>query len=199
MVKIKETKITTGPTKIEDLIAPSAVQVSSNSIQLGEKFVRTLFIVNYPRYLNVNWLSPIINFPKPMNISMFIHPTNTATLLKKLKKKLTEVESQISIEQEKGKIRNPILETARTDIENLRDKLIQGTEKFFKFSLYITLYANSIKELDALEGEISSLLDSRMINTKVGLFQQADGFHLYLQLLVLIKEFFMELIVTIIV
>ncbi len=175
MVKIKETKITTGPTKIEDLIAPSAVQVSSSSIQLGEKFVRTLFIVNYPRYLNVNWLSPIVNFPKPMNVSMFIHPTNTATLLKKLKKKLTEVESQISIEQEKGKIRNPILETARGDIENLRDTLIQGTEKFFKFSLYITVYANSIKELDELEGEISSLLDSKMINTKVGLFQQADG------------------------
>ncbi len=173
--EIKETRVTTGKTEIRDLIAPSAVKISSNNVQLGEKFTRTLFIVNYPRYLNVNWLSPVINYPKPMDVSMFIHPTDTGALLKKLRKKLTEVESQIALEQEKGKVRNPMLETARNDIESLRDKLIQGTEKFFKFSLYITLYADSLKKLDKLEGQISSILDSRMINTKVGLFQQADG------------------------
>lgn len=172
---IKETKVTTGPTSLQDLIAPSAIQVSSNNVQLGEKFTRTIFVVNYPRFLNVNWLSPIINFPKAMDISMFIHPTDTGALLRKLKKKLTEVESQISLEQEKGKVRNPILETARKDIESLRDKLIQGTEKFFKFSLYITVYGNTAKELDDLEAEITSLLDARMINTKVALFQQAEG------------------------
>jgi len=173
--EVEETKITTGPTELRDLIAPSALKISSNNIQLGEKFARTLFIVNYPRYLNVNWLSPIINFPRPMDISMFIHPTDTGALLKKLKKKLTEIESQISVEQEKGKVRNPMLETARNDIESLRDKLIQGTEKFFKFSLYITIYGNSLKEIEETENEITSLLDARMINTKVALFQQADG------------------------
>lgn len=171
----EETQTTTGPTEIRDFIAPSALQVSSNYIQLGEKFARTIFIINYPRFLTINWLSPIINFPKTVDISMFIHPTDTASLLKKLKKKLTEVESQISLEREKGKVRNPILETARKDIEVLRDKLIQGTEKFFKYSLYITIYADSLKDLSDIETEISSLLSSRMITTKVALFQQADG------------------------
>jgi len=112
-----------------------------------------------------------------MDISMFIHPTDTGAILKKLKKKLTEIESQIAIEQEKGKVRNPVLETARNDIESLRDKLIQGTEKFFKFSLYITIYADSAKELDEIENEVVSLLDARMIVTKLALFQQDDGFH----------------------
>lgn len=173
--EIKETQITTGFTELHDLLAPSALQISSNNVQLGGKFARTLFIVNYPRFLNVSWLSPIINFPKPMDVSMFIHPIETGSLLHKLKKKLTEVESQISLEQEKGKIRNPILETARQDIETLRDKLIQGTEKFFKYSLYITIYGESIKELNEIESEIASLLDARMIATKIALFQQADG------------------------
>lgn len=172
---IKETEITTGPTEFQDIIAPSAIQISSNNIQLGEKFVRIIFIVNYPRFLNANWLSPIINYPKQMDISMFIHPTDTAALLRKLKKKLTEVESQISLEQEKGKVRNPILETARGDIESLRDQLIQGTEKFFKYSLYISIYGDSLKEINGIEHEITSLLNSRMIDTKVVLFQQADG------------------------
>jgi len=173
--EVKEIQVTTGPTELIDLIAPSALQISSNNIQIGGKFARTLFIVNYPRYLNVNWLSPIINFSKPMDISMFIHPTETGALLRKLKKKLTEIESQISVEQEKGKVRNPMLETARNDIEALRDKLIQGTEKFFKFSLYITIYGDSLKEINEIENEITSLLDARMINTKIALFQQAEG------------------------
>lgn len=172
---IEETEITTGPTELKDIIAPSAIQISSNNIQLGEKFVRIIFIVNYPRFLNANWLSPIINYPKQMDISMFIHPTDTAALLRKLKKKLTEVASQISLEQEKGKVRNPILETAMGDIESLRDKLIQGTEKFFKYSLYISIYGDSLKEINDIEHEITSLLNSRMIDTKVVLFQQTDG------------------------
>ncbi len=172
---IEEAEVATGTAGLHDVIAPSALKVSSNNIQLGKKFARTLFIVNYPRYLNVNWLSPIINFPKSVDISMFIHPTDTGALLKKLKKKLTQVESQIAVEQEKGKVRNPILETARNDIESLRDKLIQGTEKFFKYSLYITIYGDSLKQVDEVEDEIASLLDARMISTKVALFQQADG------------------------
>ena len=171
----KETKTTTGPVELRDLIASSALSISSNYVQIGEKFARTIFIVNYPRFLNINWLSPIINFPKAMVISMFVHPTDTSALLKKLKKKLTEIESQISIEQEKGKVRNPMLETARQDIESLRDKLVQGTEKFFKYALYITIYGDSVKEVNETEGEISSLLNARMITTKVALFQQADG------------------------
>ncbi len=172
---VEEAQITTGPAGLHNVIAPSALKISSNNIQLGKKFARTLFIVNYPRYLNVNWLSPIINFPKSVDISMFIHPTDTGALLKKLKKKLTQIESQIAVEQEKGKVRNPMLETARNDIESLRDKLIQGTEKFFKYSLYITIYGESLKEVDETEDEITSMLDARMINTKVALFQQADG------------------------
>ena len=179
---LKETHVTTGPTELRDLIAPSALEISSNYIQIGEKFVRTLFIVNYPRFLNINWLSPIINYPKTVDISMFIHPTDTGALLRKLRKKLTEVESQIALEQEKGKVRNPILETARNDIENLRDKLIQGTEKFFKFSLYITIYGESIEELGEVEGELTSLFNARMITTKVALFQQADGLNATLPL-----------------
>lgn len=173
--EIKETQITTGTTEFQDLIAPSAIQISSNSVQIGEKIARTIFIVNYPRFLSVNWLGPIINYPKTIDVSMFVHPTDTGELLRKLKKKLTEIESQISIEQEKGKIRNPMLETGRRDIESLRDKLIQGTEKFFKFSLYITIYGDSIKEINQVEGEITSLLEARMIDVKVALFQQAGG------------------------
>ena len=162
-------------TSLADTIAPSALQITSNYIQIGEKFARTFFIITYPRFLTANWMSPIINLDAIFNISMFIHPADTGIVLKKLRRKVTQIESQISTEQEQGKIRNPILDTARGDVEDLRDKLIQGTEKFFKYSLYITIFEDSIEKLNDAEEQILSLFEAKMIYAKPAIFQQQIG------------------------
>ncbi len=158
-----------------DAIAPSALQITSNYIQIGDKFAKTFFVITYPRFLTVNWLSPIINLDRVFNISMFIHPMDTGVILKKLKRKITQIEAQISTEMEKGKIRDPILETARADIENLRDRLIQGTEKFFKYALYITIFEDSVEDLREAEEEILSLMEAKLIYLRPALFQQDMG------------------------
>ena len=160
---------------LADTIAPSAIQVTSNYIQIGEKFARTFFIITYPRFLTANWMSPIINLDAIFNVSMFIHPADTGIILKKLKRKITQIESQINTEQEQGKIRNPILDTASNDVEDLRDKLIQGTEKFFKYSLYITIFEDSIEKLNDVEEQILSLFEAKMIYAKPAIFQQQVG------------------------
>jgi len=160
---------------LADAIAPSALQITSNYVQIGKKFARTFFVITYPRFLTANWLSPIINLDKVFNVSMFIHPADTGIILKKLRRKLTQVESQISTEQEKGKVRDPILDTARSDIEDLRDKLIQGTEKFFRYALYITIFENSLDELNNAEEQILSLFEAKMVYVRPALFQQEAG------------------------
>ncbi|MBA7622037.1 hypothetical protein ES703_29408 [subsurface metagenome] len=171
----EETQIPTAEGSLIDAIAPSALQITSNYVQIGKKYSRTFFVITYPRFLTANWLSPIINLDKVFNASMFIHPADTGIILKKLRKKLTQIESQIATEQEQGKIRNPILETARDDIENLRDKLIQGTEKFFKYALYITIFEDSIKKLNEAEEQILSLFEAKMVYIRPALFQQEAG------------------------
>jgi len=160
---------------LADTIAPSALQITSNYIQIGKRFARTFFVITYPRFLTVNWLAPIVNLDKVFNVSMFIHPADSGIILRKLKRKLTQIESQISTEGEQGKIRNPILETASNDIENLRDKLIQGTEKFFKYALYITIFEDSLDKLNQAEEQILSLFEAKMIYIKPALFQQETG------------------------
>ncbi|MBU4284875.1 ATP-binding protein [Patescibacteria group bacterium] len=160
---------------LADTIAPSALQITSNYIQIGERFARTFFIITYPRFLTVNWLSPIINLDRVLNVSMFIHPTDTGIILKKLKRKITQIESQVNMEQEQGKIRNPILETARGDVEDLRDKLVQGTEKFFKYGLYITIFEDSVEKLNEAEEQIMSLFEAKMVYAKPAIFQQDAG------------------------
>ncbi len=165
-----------GVARIRDLIAPSAIKVSANSLQSGETLVRTHFIIAYPRYLNTNWFSPVVNLDFPMDTAMFVHPIDTRDILRNLLKSATRVESSIQIESEAGKVRSPVLETALHDIEELRDRLQQGTEKFFRFSIYISLYAQSIEELNRMSRSIEAMLESQLVYIKPSVLRMQQGF-----------------------
>jgi len=166
-----------GLSKLQDLIAPSAIKITSRYIRVGETLAQTIFVITYPRYLHSNWFSPIINIDMPMDISMFIHPIDTNTILKNLRKTATQVQSQIHIEEARGMVRDPVLETAMRDIDELRDKLQQGTEKFFRFGLYITIYAQEEKELDKQVKAIMAILEAQLVYTKPAIFKTEQGFN----------------------
>ena len=165
-----------GVVSVRDLIAPAALRVDTNHIVLGSKFVRTIFVVTYPRYIAVGWFAPIINFNAPLDIGMFFYPVESKIILKQLKNKVGALEAQILSDAEKGAPRDPIRETALRDIEKLRDDLTQGTERFFQFALYVTLYADDRKELDRLSEKIEDLFGSKLIFSKRALFQAEQGF-----------------------
>jgi conjugal transfer ATP-binding protein TraC len=165
-----------GVATIKDLIAPSAVKINANYIQVGETFARTLFVIAYPRYLHTNWFAPIINIDFSMDIAMFVHPIETRDVLKSLRKSATQVQSQIDIEAESGKIRDPILETAMKDIEELRDKLQQGTEKFFRFGIYITVYGKDPDELTKVARSLEAILEAQLVYIKPAVLRAEQGY-----------------------
>lgn len=166
----------TQPKLIDDLLAPSAIDISSSHIQIGDMFARTLFVTTFPRYLNTNWFSPVINMDKPFDVSIFVHPEDTSTVLKQLRDRLGRLQAQQIEESSAGKVRDPILETAINDIENLRDKLQQGTDRFFRLGMYITVYGASLKELDDTENKIKSILDGQLVYSKQATFRMREGF-----------------------
>mgnify|MGYP001563865995 CR=1 FL=1 len=161
---------------LDELLAPSALSVNSNYIEIGGKFARTMFVVTYPRYLNTNWFSPIVNLDRPLDVSIYIHPEDTGAILKKLRDRLARFEAQVMEDQAAGKVRDPIMETAINDIEDLRDKLQQGTDKFFELGVYITIYGDSVKELDETENKIKGILDAQLVYTKETIFRMREGF-----------------------
>ncbi|MFZ2832095.1 MAG: DUF87 domain-containing protein, partial [Minisyncoccia bacterium] len=161
---------------LADIIAPSAVKVESKQLVLGEKFVRSFFITSYPSVVSDNWLSPLINLDKVFDIAIYIHPVDTAVIMKKFEKKVAEVQSQISIREGKGFVRDPMLESAYRDLEELRDRLQQAQEKMFDVGLYLSLYADTEEELGHAEAEIKSMLESRLIYVRPALFQQEEAF-----------------------
>jgi type IV secretory pathway VirB4 component len=165
-----------GVLELKDVIAPSALKVSPRELNLGDKIVRSFFVISYPRFLTESWFAPIINLDKVFNISIFIHPVETAQVLRQFQKKVAEVQSQISIREQKGLVRDPMLDTAYQDLETLRDQLQQAQEKLFDVGVYISIYGDSEQELDKSESEIKSILESKLVYVKPALFQQEQGY-----------------------
>lgn len=172
----------TGALELKDVLAPSALQITPRELNLGDKVVRTFFVISYPRYLSDNWFSPIVNLDKVFDISVFVHPIDTAPMLKKFQKKVAEVQSQIHERENKGMVRDPMLDAAYENLENLRDSLQQAQERLFDVGLYISIYADSKDELDKVESEIKSLLEAQMVYLKPALFQQEQGYRSILPL-----------------
>jgi len=170
------------PEDLPNVIAPAGMEVGSNHIKLGDYLVKTFFVFTYPRYVSSGWFSPIINLAEMMDISIFIHPMNTALALKNLRKKVAQIEAEISEKQEKGVVRDPVLETAYQDVENLRDALQQAREKLFEVGVYITIYGSSPEDLRKLEKKVQSILESRLVYIKPALFRQLEGFNSVLPL-----------------
>lgn len=165
-----------GKLELADTIAPAALKVGSRDIELGEKISRTFYTISYPRFLSDSWFTPIVNLDKVLDVSLFIHPMDTAQALRNFQKKVAEVQSQIAEREAKGLVRDPMLDTAYQDLEQLRDNLQQSQERLFDVGLYITLYASTREELDKVESDVRGILDSKLVYTKPALFEQEQGF-----------------------
>ncbi len=165
-----------GVLSLRDILAPSALRVTPRLLNLGDKVARTFYVISYPRFLSGDWFSPLINLDKVFDISILIHPIDTSIALRQLEKKVAEVQSQISIKESRGLVRDPVLDTAYSDIETLRDSLQQAREKIFDVGVYITIYGDTEDELNKTETEVKGILDAKLVYLKPALFQQAEGF-----------------------
>lgn len=166
-----------GVASIKDLIAPSSMKVEPSFVRLGDVFVRTLFIVTYPRYVTVGWASPIINLSTQLDVAMFFYPIQSDVILKELKRKVGVLEAQVTMDAESGKPRDPIAETALRDIEQLRDDLTQGIEHFFQFAFYCTFYSTDPEQLERLTRTVETTFGSMLIYTKRAYYQAEQGFN----------------------
>ncbi|MFN3693254.1 MAG: VirB4-like conjugal transfer ATPase, CD1110 family [Candidatus Paceibacteria bacterium] len=162
---------------LTDVVAPSAISITPRSINISGTMARVFYAVSYPRYLTDGWLEPVLNMEKELDVSIVIHPINTAETLKKFQKKVAEVQSQINMRASRGEVRDPQLEAAYRNLEDLRDKLQQAEEKLFDVGLYVAIYGENETVLNKVENEIKGSLDSRLIYIKPALFKQEQGIH----------------------
>ncbi|HRQ86713.1 MAG TPA: conjugal transfer protein TraC, partial [Candidatus Saccharibacteria bacterium] len=164
-----------GVTTLRDIIAPSSIEVHTAYFRLGAKYGRTIYVYGYPREIVTGWLSPIINIDEVLDVSMFIYPVESQVVLNNLRKKVTQLEASMSVNAERGRVRDPALEAAINDAEELRDQLQVGAERFFRFGLYITVYADSLDELNFVHQKIETIFGQQLVFSKVASSQQEQG------------------------
>jgi conjugal transfer ATP-binding protein TraC len=164
-----------GITTLRDTIAPSSLEIQGSYFRLGTRYGRTLYIYGYPRQIYTGWLSSVINIDEVVDISMFIYPVESQVVLNNLKKKVTQLEASMAMNSERGRVRSPELEAAYQDAEELRDQLQVGAERFFRYGLYITMYADSLDELSFIQHKIETILGQQLVFSKVASSQQEQG------------------------
>jgi type IV secretory pathway VirB4 component len=164
-----------GITTLRDIIAPSSLEVQGGYFRLGTRYARTIYVYGYPRQIYTGWLSPIINIDEVIDVSMFIYPVESQVILNNLRKKVGQLEASISINQEHGKVRDPGLEAAIQDAEELRDQLQVGAERFFRFGLYITVYGDSLDEIAFVQHKIETILGQQLVFSKISSSQMEQS------------------------
>jgi type IV secretory pathway VirB4 component len=166
-----------GLATVRDLIAPASMEIDFDSVRVEGMYAQTFYVFAYPRYLDSNWLSPVINFDVTMDISQFVYPIDSAAIMKVLKRKVAQLQSSIRIAEEKGNVRDPAIETALQDAEELRTQIQRGQEKFFQLGLYFTIYAEDKKKLQRVAKQISSLLAGKLVMIKRADLQAEHAFN----------------------
>lgn len=170
------TYISKGAVSIKDMIAPSFVEVDFNTLQIDEKYYRTIYVVGYPRYVSANWLYSLITFDHPLYISMYIYPTEAKNVLDELKRKIAEMEATIESDMKAGRVVDPTVQVALDDALALQAELAKGAEKFFQFGLYITIPAESKDELENIYKQVDAVLSSLLIIARKSTLEMEEGF-----------------------
>jgi hypothetical protein len=164
-----------GLQKTLDIIAPAGMEVKRDELVLNDLHSRTLFVYNWPNYAYPNWLSETLNFDAQLEISHYIYPASNKAIMKMLRKKVAEMRSSIRMLEQRGIVRDPALEAALQDAEELRDLLARGREKLFQFGMYITIYAEDSVKLKKLQTDLESMLGGKLMLTKPAMFQMEHG------------------------
>ena len=81
----------------------------------------------------------------------------------------------MNINMEKERCADPGLEAALQDAEELRDQLQIGAEKFFRYGLIYSLYADSLDELNFIQHKIETIFGQQLVFSKVASSQQEQG------------------------
>src|SRR3989304_183583 len=155
-----------GIVSVKDIIAPPAIEVDFDYIKVGSTFFRTLFVVGYPRFVQANWLSPLINFEHTLELAMYSYPVEARGVLDDLKRKITEMEATIASDIQRGHVLDPTVQAALEDATVLQEELVKGAERFFQFGLYITIPAESKEELLSITKQIESTLGALLLVPK---------------------------------
>ena len=161
---------------VKDAISPAYMKIFPNKLQINNLFAKTFFVYAYPQFLEGNWLSPIINWDIKFDMSLFVYPIDSGFIQKYLRKRLTQLYSERSINAQRGLLNDPAINAQIQDVEEIRHKLTRWDEKYFHFWLYITVYWETEEQLNKVWKDIETVLAWRNVLQKQAILRSEQAF-----------------------
>ncbi len=165
-----------GLVSTKDIIAPSALEVDVDCVRIDNRYYRTIMVTGYPRFVGINWLSSLINFDASLTTAMYVYPTDGKEVLDDLRRKIAEMEAEISTDVQRGRVVNPTTQAKLEDALNLQSDLVKGEERFYQFGLYVTIGADTREEVQKINKNLEAALGALMIISKKALWDMENGF-----------------------
>ena len=175
-LSVDERRFVLGTRSLADLLAPAAVEIARDAIRLEYQYARVIVVVGYPRTVSAGWLTPLLEFEHPIEVSFHIHPLESASVVKLLGHKLVQLQSSRLVDLRSGRMADAEREVAFEDAERLRDALQRGEQRVFSVSLYVLVRASSQRLLDDLTRRVETTLDGTLAHSRVAILEQERAF-----------------------
>lgn len=159
-----------------DLIMPDELEEKRDYIILGfNKYARFFALTVYPEQTWVSWLDDLFNIGN-INISVKIEPSNNGTVINQLTKKLVQNQSEYATYSRQGNILHlPELEKQISDLEDLRMLIQTNQDKLYFASIFITLFADNLTELNEKTKILENELNKKTAMIRTLTFRQLEG------------------------
>ncbi|MGW0804761.1 VirB4 family type IV secretion system protein [Nonomuraea sp. NPDC002799] len=154
---------------------PQAVEVEARHVTVGESPCATLAITGYPREVAPGWLEPLLTYPGRLDVSLHIEPVPSLVAADRLRKQLARLESGLRSDHEHGRLLDPGAEAAAEDAQELASRIARGQAKLFRASIYLTVHATSVSELDDACAQVRALAASLLLDARQVTFRQLQG------------------------
>lgn len=171
----KELRLSFGEQDYMDILGYEGLEEQTAYLVIDGQYVQSLFISGYPFTASSGWLNSLINFNHNADVAYHISQVEATDALPKLHRKITEMESTKRAMIRAGKIIGSELTDPLESAIALRDKIQRGQEKLFQMSIYLTITADSLAELDKTTKLLEAVLSARLFYIKIARYQQLEG------------------------
>ena len=146
-------------------------------LKLNGRFVRILCVTGYPACLAAGCLNSLIQANLNLDISCHLSPIDSRLAVYRLTRKITELESSKRGCLRSGRLIDETIVDPLESAMELRRKIQKHQELLFQVSLYITIYATSEAEMATTTETVKHLLNTKLFDSQVGVYQQLPAWH----------------------
>ena len=175
-IKTKEIDIFNNKSSLKNLLLPDELQEKKDYLILGyNKYSRIFAMIVYPDQTWVSWLDDLFNIGN-INISVKIEPSSNGNVINQLTKKLVQCQAEYATYSKQGNILHlPVLEKQIADLEDLRMLIQTNQDRLFFATIFITLNAENLQELNEKTKILESELNKKTAMIRTLTFRQLDG------------------------